>query len=58
VGACSCVEFDNKIPWWKRKREMVHCHDATAISFVARVRLKAFAHFHAVIAKDHSSMRN
>jgi hypothetical protein len=34
------------------------CRDATASSSVARVRVKVFAHFHAVTAKRHSSMQN
>jgi hypothetical protein len=34
------------------------CLDATASSFVARVRGEVFAHFHAVAVKRHSSMRN
>jgi hypothetical protein len=37
---------------------MVHCRDATASSFVAKVRSKVFVHFHALTIKHHSSMRN
>jgi hypothetical protein len=36
----------------------VHCPDATASSFFAKVRGEVFAHFHAVTVKRHSSMRN
>jgi hypothetical protein len=35
---------------------MVLCHDATASSFVAKVRGKVFAHFFAVAVKHHSSI--
>jgi hypothetical protein len=45
------------IPWWKRKHETVRCRDATASSFVAKVRGEVFAHFQAVAVKPHSSMR-
>jgi cold shock CspA family protein len=37
---------------------MVHCHDATASSFVTKGRGDVFAHFHAVTVKRHSSMQN
>jgi hypothetical protein len=37
---------------------MVCCCDATASSFVAKVRGEVFAYFHAVAVKCHSSMRN
>jgi hypothetical protein len=37
---------------------MVHCCDAIASSFVAKVRSEVFTHFHAVAVKCHSSMRN
>jgi hypothetical protein len=37
---------------------MVNCRDATASSFVAKVRGEVFAHFHAVAVKHHSSMQN
>jgi hypothetical protein len=30
-------------PWWKRKCEMVYCRDATASSFVPKVRDEVFA---------------
>jgi hypothetical protein len=40
-----------KIPWLKRKCGMVHCHDATASSFVTNVQGKIFTHFHAVAIK-------
>jgi hypothetical protein len=42
----------------KRKYEMVSCHNAKASSFVAEVRGKAFAHFHAFTLKCHSNMLN
>jgi hypothetical protein len=42
----------------KRKCETVHCHDATASSFVAKVQSKAFVHFHAVAVKHHKSVQN
>jgi hypothetical protein len=35
----------------------VHCCDATASSFVAKVRGKVYAHFHAVAINSHSSNR-
>jgi hypothetical protein len=41
----------------KRKCEMVRYHDATASSFVTKVRGKVLAHFHAVTVKHHSSMQ-
>jgi hypothetical protein len=47
-----------KILWCKRKYEMVRCRDATAISFVPKVRSEVFEHFHAVAEKRLSSMRN
>jgi hypothetical protein len=53
----SCC-FWSKIPWWKRKCEGVSCRDATARSFVAKFRVEIFAHFHAVVMKGHSNMRN
>jgi hypothetical protein len=56
-GQQSCCSW-SKIPWWKRKCEMVCCHDATASSFVAKIQGKVFAHFHTVTVRHHSSMRN
>jgi hypothetical protein len=50
--------FCSKIPWWKRKCETVRCRDATASSFIPKVRGKVFAHFHAVDAKCNRSMQN
>jgi hypothetical protein len=44
-------------PRWKRKCGPMCC-DATANSFVAKVRGKVFAHFQAVAVKHHSSMWN
>jgi hypothetical protein len=35
---------------------MVHCRDATASSFVAKVLGKAFAHFPTVTAKHYGSI--
>jgi hypothetical protein len=43
--------FWSKIPWSRRKQEMVCCHDATASSFVAKVWGEVFAHFHSVAIK-------
>jgi hypothetical protein len=37
---------------------MVHCHDATAISFAAKVRGEVIGHFDAVTVGRHSRMRN
>jgi hypothetical protein len=50
--------FMLKIRRWKRKCETLRCRDATASSFVVKVRDKVFTHFHAVAVKRHSSMRN
>jgi hypothetical protein len=50
--------FWSKMPWWKRKCGMVHCHDATVSYFVAKVWGEVFAHFYAVAVKHESSMRN
>jgi hypothetical protein len=36
----------------------LRCSDATASSFVAKVRGEVFAHFHTVAVKCHSIMRN
>jgi hypothetical protein len=36
---------------------MVHCHDATASSFVTKIEGEVIEHFHAVI-KHHNSMQN
>jgi hypothetical protein len=56
-GQQSCCFLSN-IPLWKRKCETVCCCDATASSFIAKVRGKVFAHFHTVAIKHHSSLRN
>jgi hypothetical protein len=56
-GCQSCCVW-SKIPWWKRKCEMVHCCDVTASSLVNRVPGKAFADFHGDNVKRRSSMRN
>jgi hypothetical protein len=37
---------------------VVHCHDATDGSFIAKVRVEVFAHSHTVAIKRRSSMRN
>jgi hypothetical protein len=52
------VVFCQKFPCEKRMCETVRCRDATASSFVAKVRGEVFAHFHAFAVKLHSSMRN
>jgi hypothetical protein len=52
------VVFGKKIPWWKRKCETVRCRDATASSFVAKVRSEVFAHFNAVAEKLQNSVQN
>jgi hypothetical protein len=36
----------------------MRCRDAIASSFVVKVHGEVFAHFHAVVVKCHSSMRN
>jgi hypothetical protein len=48
----------NKFPGEKRKRKTVHCHDATASSFVTKVWGEVFSHLHAVTVHCHSSMQN
>jgi hypothetical protein len=50
--------FLAKIVWSKRKCETMSCHDATAGSFVAKVRGEVFAHFQPIAVERHSSMRN
>jgi hypothetical protein len=50
--------FYPKFPWWKRKCESMHCRNLTASSFVAKIRVEVFAHFHTVVVKRHSIMRN
>jgi hypothetical protein len=37
---------------------MLHCHEATARYFVAKVQGEVFACFHAVTIKHHNSMLN
>jgi hypothetical protein len=44
----SHVVFGHKFPCEKSMCETVRCRDATASSFVAKVRGEVFAHFHAV----------
>jgi hypothetical protein len=58
VGGQQLCYFWSRIPWWKRKCKMSCYRDATASSFVAKVRCEVFANFHAVAVKRHSSMRN
>jgi hypothetical protein len=43
---------------WKRKCETVRCCDATASSFVTKVRGEVFAHFHTPAVKSYNSMWN
>jgi hypothetical protein len=57
-GNGSHVVSWSKIPWWKRKCKMLHCHDAMASSSVNKVRGGFFPHFHAVTIKCHSNMWN
>jgi hypothetical protein len=47
-----------KIPWWKWKCETVRWSEATASFFIAKVWGEAFAHFHEVAVKRHSTMCN
>jgi hypothetical protein len=42
--------FLSKISW-RKKSETVHCRDATASSFVAKVRDEVFAHFQVIAVK-------
>jgi hypothetical protein len=42
----------------KMKCEIVHCHDTTASSFVAKVWDEVFADFYTVTIKHHSSWQN
>jgi hypothetical protein len=49
VGDENHVVFDQK--FFGGKGNVMCCHDATAISFVARVRGEVFAYFHAVTEK-------
>jgi hypothetical protein len=58
VGNDTHVFLFVKIPGWKRKCEMVRCHDATASSFVEKVWGEVFTHFHLIVVKHHSSMRS
>jgi hypothetical protein len=37
---------------------MVCCRDAAVSSFVAKVQVEVFAHFHAVVVNHHSSMQH
>jgi hypothetical protein len=41
----------------KGKYETVRCRDATASSFVTKVRREVFTHFHTIAMNHHSSMR-
>jgi hypothetical protein len=51
-GQQSCCCWST-ILLWKRKCETVCCLDATAISFVSKVRGEVFAHFYAVVVSQH-----
>jgi hypothetical protein len=51
MGDNSHVAIGKKIPWLRRKCETVRCCDATASSFVAKIRGENFAHFQAVAVK-------
>jgi hypothetical protein len=57
-GDDSRVLIGQKFPCEKRKCEMVHCHDATASCFVAKVWGEVLAHFHTVAITCHGSMQN
>jgi hypothetical protein len=62
-GVQQCLQwqlccFWSKVPCWKRKCEMMHCHDTTATSFVAKVLGKVFSHFHTVVVERYSGMQN
>jgi hypothetical protein len=50
VGDDSHVAFGKKFPG-KKGSDTVCCHDATSISFFAKVRDEVFVHFHAVAVK-------
>jgi hypothetical protein len=54
TGDDNLVVFHKRTPWWK----IMHCHDVTANSFVAKVWDEVFVHFHTVAVKCHSSVRN
>jgi hypothetical protein len=57
VGDYSHVVFDKEFPGEKESVRTVRC-DATARSFVAKVRGEVFAHFHVVALKRHSTKLN
>jgi hypothetical protein len=50
-GGRQSLCFWSEIPWQERKCETVRCRDATASSFVAKVRGEVFAHFYAFSIK-------
>jgi hypothetical protein len=58
VGEGRHVSFGKKKSLVKKTCEVVRCRDATASSFVAKVRGEVFAHFHVFAIERHSSMRN
>jgi hypothetical protein len=58
VGVDSHVVFGQNFPGEKWKYEIVHCCDAAARSFVAKVWGEIFAHFHAVTIKYYSKVQN
>jgi hypothetical protein len=47
-----------KFPSERMKCETVRCHDATATSFVPKVGIEVFEHFHVVAINGHSSISN
>jgi hypothetical protein len=58
VGDDSHVVFGQEFPGKKRKYEMVHCSDAAACSFVAKVWGEVFANFHTFAIKHYSKVQN
>jgi hypothetical protein len=58
VGDDSHVVFGQKFPRKERMFEKVRFRNATASSFVAKVRGGGFSHFHTVAVRGNSSMRN
>jgi hypothetical protein len=58
VGKQQSCCFWSKILWWKRNCETVRCHNATAISFIAKLWGEIFTHIHAFAIKHHSIMQD
>jgi hypothetical protein len=54
----SHVASGQKLPGEKGSVETMHCHDATASSFIVKVQDEVFTHFHAVAIKCHSSIQS